>query len=153
MNINVIYWTMINLWVEHKTKGFKINSLLIELTPRSSYLVMWTKMSNAVFTWLLSLHYEMETLWGREGINVSHSGNNVPSLMKTFSVHYSHWYVVCLLHLHFFDSLPCVLLCVYTLWNVNRSLSFWNRASLTSLNYSSGNKFLTPFPPFVWITF
>ncbi len=72
---------MINLWVEHKTKGFKINSLLIELTPRSSYLVMWTKMSNAIFTWLLSLHYEMETLWGREGINVSHSGNNVPSLL------------------------------------------------------------------------
>lgn len=64
--------------------------------------------------------------------------------MKTFSVHYSHWYVVCLLHLHFYDSLPCVLLCVYTLWNVNRSLSFWNRASLTSLNYSSGNKLLTP---------
>ncbi len=72
---------------------------------------MWTKMSNAVFTWLLSLHYEMETLWGREGMNVSHSGNNVPSLLWK---HFLYIIVIDMLFVYFTCiSMIAYLVCFY----------------------------------------
>lgn len=82
INRNVIYWTIINLWVEHKPKGFKINSLLIEFTLIiSSCLVMCGLRCPMLFLQDSAL-WDGNFLGGKEGtMNVPHSGNNVPCLL------------------------------------------------------------------------